>query len=113
MSEPSRPEPPPAPGASSNSGTPSTPGPSTPDPAISGPSTPSRSAKYVDFFLYASAAVSYVSLAIYNKWLLDWIVGPFWLVAWVWGLPAIVKLVRRQPIRPRRGPVRDSARDTE
>jgi len=68
------------------------------------PGTPSP---YVDFFLYASAAVSYVSLAIYNKWLLDWIVGPFWLVAWVWGLPSLWKLVRREPIKPRRGPDRD------
>jgi len=34
------------------------------------------------------------------------IVGPFWLVAWVWGLPAIVKLIRRQPIKPVRGPDR-------
>jgi hypothetical protein len=68
------------------------------------PGTPSN---YIDFFLYASAAVSYVSLAIYNKWLLDWIVGPFWLVAWVWGLPSLWKLVRRRPIRPRRGPARD------
>ena len=76
----------------------SEPPPPAPAPA---PGTPS---KYVDFFLYASAAISYVSLAIYNKWLLDWIVGPFWLVAWVWGLPALVKLVRRQPVRPRRGP---------
>ena len=77
MSEPLRPAPPPAPG------------------------TPS---KYVDFFLYASAAVTYITLSIYNKWLLDWIVGPLWLVALVWGLPALVKLVRRQPVRPRRGP---------
>jgi hypothetical protein len=62
-------------------------------------------ANYVDFFLYASAAISYVSLSIYNKWLLDWIVGPFWLVAWVWGLPALYKLIRRQPVRPQRGPI--------
>jgi hypothetical protein len=65
--------------------------------------------KYIDFFLYASAAVTYIGLSIYNKWLLDWIIGPFWLVAWVWGLPAIVKLIRRQPIKPRRGPDRDVA----
>ena len=85
MTEPTRPAPPPAPGAPANFG------------------TPDRT-RYIDFFLYASAAVSYVSLAIYNKWLLDWIVGPFWLVAWVWGLPAIVRLVRHQPVRPQRGP---------
>jgi hypothetical protein len=62
--------------------------------------------KYVDFFLYFTAAATYIPLSIYNKWLLDWIVGPFWLVAWVWGLPAIVKLIRRQPIKPVRGPDR-------
>ena len=72
------------------------------DPGASEPGT----SKYVDFFLYASAAVSYISLSIYNKWLLDWIVGPLWLVAWVWGLPALVKLIRRQPVRPQRKPDR-------
>ena len=83
MSEPTRPTPPPAPGT---------------------PSKPNTPSKYVDFLLYAAAAVSYITLSIYNKWLLDWIVGPIWLVAWVWGLPALVKLVRGQPVRPRRGP---------
>jgi hypothetical protein len=79
---------------------------SAPPPAPSEPSSPSPSPRnYVDFFLYLSAAVSYISLSIYNKWLLDWIVGPLWLVAWVWGLPAIVKLIRRQPVRPQRNPI--------
>jgi hypothetical protein len=59
--------------------------------------------KYVDVLLYVSAAVTYVSLAIYNKWLLNWVLGPLWLVAWVWGLPALWKLIRRQPVRPQRG----------
>jgi len=65
---------------------------------------PSRrlSPKLVDFLLYAGAAISYIGLSIYNKWLLDWIVGPAWLVAWVWGLPALCNLVRRRPVRPRR-----------
>ena len=76
-------------------------------PPSAPPAAPRPPSKYIDFFLYASAAVSYVSLAIYNKWLLDWIVGPFWLVAWVWGLPALVKLVRRQPVRPQRGRIED------
>jgi hypothetical protein len=73
------------------------------------PSMPDAGApsKYVDFFLYFTAAATYIPLSIYNKWLLDWIIGPFWLVAWVWGLPAIVKLIRRQPIKPRRGPDRE------
>jgi hypothetical protein len=66
---------------------------------------PSRrlSPKLVDFLLYAGAAVSYIGLSIYNKWLLDWIVGPLWLVAWVWGLPALWRLVRGKPVRPQRG----------
>jgi hypothetical protein len=59
--------------------------------------------KFVDFCLYAAAAISYIGLSIYNKWLLDWVVGPLWLVAWVWGVPALWRLVRGQPIRPQRG----------
>ena len=52
-------------------------------PAQSKPSAipPKNPPKYVDVLLYASAAVSYIGLSIYNKWLLDWIVGPLWLVA--------------------------------
>jgi hypothetical protein len=69
---------------------------------------PKPTPKYVDFLLYASAAISYISLSIYNKWLLDWIVGPLWLLAWVWGLPALWKLVRGKPIRPQRGPRYDT-----
>src|SRR4051812_13903836 len=102
MSEPTHPAPAPEPGS--------------PSPEASADRYPRRPPgtkrftrdNYVDFFLYASAAVTYIALSIYNKWLLDWIIGPFWLVAWVWGLPALVKLVRRQLIRPRRGhPVGD------
>ncbi len=59
--------------------------------------------KYVDALLYLSAAVTYTSLAIYNKWLLNWILGPLWLIAWVWGLPALWNLIRRRPVRPQRG----------
>jgi len=76
--------------------------PSRPAPPVPSGSVPS---KFVDVLLYVSAAVSYIALSIYNKWLLDWIVGPLWLVAWVWGLPALVKLIRRQPVRPRRNPI--------
>ena len=57
----------------------------------------------VDAFLYAGAAVSYIALSIYNKWLLDWVIGPLWCVAWVWGLPALVRLFRGLPVRPQRG----------
>ncbi len=73
----------------------------------SDPDAPRLATKYVDFLLYTTAGITYIWLSIYNKWLLDWIVGPFWLLAWVWGLPALVKLVRHQPIKPRRGPDRE------
>ena len=65
------------------------------------------SPKVVDFFLYAAAAVSYIGLSIYNKWLLDWIIGPVWCVMVVWGIPALWRLVRGQPVRPNRGARRD------
>jgi hypothetical protein len=56
--------------------------------------------KYVDAFLYATAAITYIALSISQKWLLNWVLGPLWLLLWVWGLPALWKLIRRQPIRP-------------
>ncbi len=59
--------------------------------------------KYVDAFLYTAAAVTYVLFSIHNKWLLNWVLGPLWLVGWVWGLPALWNLVRRRPVRPQRG----------
>jgi hypothetical protein len=88
MSEPSRPTPP------------------TPEsPSNAGPEPPSgRPPKWVDVVLYVMAGVSYIGLSVYNKWLLDWIVGPAWLVGWVWGLPALYNLIRRRPVRPRRNP---------
>jgi hypothetical protein len=65
-----------------------------------GPGRPPHPPRRSDAILYTAAAISYIGLSIYNKWLLDWIVGPLWLVAWVWGLPALGRLVRRQPVFP-------------
>jgi hypothetical protein len=48
-------------------------------------------------FWYLFAAVSYVSLGIYHKWLLNWIVGPLWLVATVAIGPVILDRIRRRP----------------
>ena len=50
-----------------------------------------------EIFWYLFAAVSYVSLAVYHKWLLNWIVGPLWLVATVAVGPVIVDRIRRRP----------------
>jgi hypothetical protein len=68
------------------------------------PKAPWVPSKRVDVLLYLTAGVTYIGLSIYNKWLLDWIVGPAWLVAWVWGVPALYNLIRRRPVRPRRNP---------
>lgn len=36
-----------------------------------------------EWFWYFAAAVSYIVLGIWHKWLLNWFVGPAWLVAFV------------------------------
>ena len=46
---------------------------------------------------YVIAAVSYVSLGVYHKWLLNWVMGPAWLVAMVTIGPAIIDRIRRRP----------------
>jgi len=49
----------------------------------------------IDLLLYAAAAVSYTVLGIYNRWLLDWVIGPLWLVAWLQLAPALGRFLRR------------------
>jgi len=34
-----------------------------------------------EWFWYLAAAISYITLGIWHKWLLNWFVGPVWLVA--------------------------------
>jgi hypothetical protein len=46
---------------------------------------------------YAIAAVSYVGLGVYHKWLLNWVMGPAWLVATVTIGPAVIDRIRRRP----------------
>ena len=36
-----------------------------------------------EWFWYLAAAVSYIMLGIWHKWLLNWFVGPVWLVAFI------------------------------
>jgi hypothetical protein len=45
-------------------------------------------------FWYLFAAISYIGLGVYHKWLLNWIVGPLWLVAIVTIGPSLVDRVR-------------------
>ncbi len=69
--------------------------------------------KTVDVILYVTAAITYIALSLSQKFLLNWIIGPVWLVLWVWGIPAFVRLCRRQPVFPRRGPLRPEAGGTD
>lgn len=43
---------------------------------------------------YVLAFASYVGLAVFHKWLLNWIIGPVWLVATVAIGPALWDRVR-------------------
>ena len=36
-----------------------------------------------EWFWYLAAALSYIVLGIWHKWLLNWFVGPVWLVVFV------------------------------
>ena len=51
-----------------------------------------------EWFWYLLAGVTYVGLGIYHKFLLNWIVGPLWLVAVVVIGPAVMRS-RPRPVR--------------
>ena len=68
---------------------------SRPDPPADRRSPPPpvarRPAWYTRWFelaLYLLAGVTYVGFGMFHKFLLNWIIGPVWLVAWVWLVPA-------------------------
>jgi energy-converting hydrogenase Eha subunit G len=43
---------------------------------------------------YGLAGVTYIGASIFHKFLLNWFVGPLWLVAVVWAGPALVDRLR-------------------
>jgi hypothetical protein len=47
-----------------------------------------------EWFWYLAAAISYILLGIWHKFLLNWFVGPVWLVAFVVIGPALWDRVR-------------------
>ena len=55
-----------------------------------------------EWFWYVAAAVGYVNFGIWHKWLLNWVVGPVWLVTVVCLGPAVVDTIRRVAGRTRR-----------
>jgi hypothetical protein len=48
---------------------------------------------------YGVAFVSYVVLGVWHKWLLNWFVGPAWVLATVWFGPMLFDLVRGRGVR--------------
>ena len=49
---------------------------------------------------YGVAFVSYVVLGVWHKWLLNWFVGPAWVLAIVWFGPMLYDLARGRGWRP-------------
>ena len=41
-----------------------------------------RQARRVDWLLYLTAAVTYVAAGVYEKFFLNWVIGPLWLIGW-------------------------------
>jgi hypothetical protein len=52
-----------------------------------------------EWFWYVAAAVGYVNFGIWHKWLLNWVMGPVWLVTVVCLGPAVVDRIRRLAVR--------------
>lgn len=44
--------------------------------------------------MYVLAGLSYCGFALFHKFLLNWIIGPVWLVAWIVIVPAVIERVR-------------------
>jgi len=55
-----------------------------------------RLSKRETAFWYLVAAVSYIAVSLLQKGILNWVVGPLWLVAVVVFGPALVDRVRRR-----------------
>lgn len=55
-----------------------------------------------ELVVYLLAGVTYVLAGLAWKGLLNWIVGPAWIVAWVWLAPLVVDRSRARRARGRR-----------
>ena len=55
-----------------------------------------RLSRREEVFWYLFAGITYVCAAIVEKGLLNWLVGPAWLVLVVWWGPELVDRVRRR-----------------
>ena len=43
---------------------------------------------------YLFAGVSYIGVSLWLKFLLNWLIGPVWLMAVIWAGPALVERLR-------------------
>lgn len=59
------------------------------------PGDPGWYTRRIELILYLLAGASYVALGVFHKFLLNWIIGPIWLVAWIWAVPALVERLRQ------------------
>jgi hypothetical protein len=53
-----------------------------------------RLSRWEELFWYLFAGITYVTAAVFEKGLLNWLVGPVWLVLVVWWGPVLVDRVR-------------------
>ena len=53
-----------------------------------------RLSRREELFWYLFAAVTYITAAVFEKGLLNWLVGPAWLVLIVWWGPTLVDRLR-------------------
>jgi hypothetical protein len=58
-----------------------------------------------EWFWYLFAAVTYCGAATWEKFFLNWIMGPLWLVGVVVGGPALWDRIRRRPVGDESGGV--------
>ncbi len=69
-----------------------------PDPPLAAPTgrpgDPAWYTRRIELLVYVLAGVSYVALGVFHKFLLNWIIGPVWLVTVVWAAPALVDRLR-------------------
>ena len=47
--------------------------------------------------LYLAAGLTYIVFGIWQKWALNWLIGPLWLLVWVWLIPAAWRRLRGEP----------------
>ena len=73
------------------------------DPPLSAPTgRPGDPVWYTRSFeltLYVLAGASYVVLGVFHKFLLNWIIGPLWLVGWIWAAPVVIDRLRARRSR--------------